>query len=412
MLESMLPQTVQNNQLSFGSILKKRSLTLEDEQLQQELNQLFIAQLLDEVISNALYEWELRKSTKTSDDDESDDESDREVQRRLQEINEQFARIPLPSNRDSRVTFSSHLISVDQFAECLETTVDSPTVCAPVCKTVRIPHVSMDIGPTSDFRSGDRVDANAILPVNLTVSFNVANGARQFRIVQYKPRCKDPSDESSINQEDHHTNRLTNGSEATPHVDSSGDIGSPSIVANHDKAAQSNSPTKNCPLKKSHSNTTIQRAVPSTTKHKGPIWSGDSSRPRTKDTERNVNSTGSVDVSINDDTYTYIYNSCYLLPQLSQVSIWLRTMRGIISDLSTIYSNKPVVNFDSLIWLRKKAREREQQIKEARERLHVTRQLMRRSKRSAKISAVISQAQVYRLLQSDNNLHTRFLAQG
>ncbi|KAF5401118.1 hypothetical protein PHET_05761 [Paragonimus heterotremus] len=444
MLESMLPQTVQSNQLSFGSILKKRSITLEEEHLQQELNRLFIAQLLDEVISNALYELESKISTKMSYEDESDDESDLEVQRRLQEINEQFARMPLPSNRDSRVTFSSQLISVDQFSECLETAVDSSTVDAPVCKAVRIPHVHMDSGSTSDFRSGDGVDADERLPIIVTVSFNTVSGARQVRIMQYKTGFQEPSDKSTTVQEDQQTNRLMNSSKPTPYVDSGGDIRSPSIVANHDKSTQSNSPIKICPSKKSHSNTALQGAVPSTTKHKGPIWGGDSSRPRTNDTERNVNSTGSVDAWIRQKNRVYCAQrkaemEHHLRAQEErkqkeladqkererQLSAWLksksiqthqeRTLKQCQDAerrfFATAHSKEQCERAYNE-WLRKKAREREQQIKEARERLHVTRQLMRRSKRSAKISAVISQAQVYRLLQPDNTLHTRFLAQG
>ncbi|KAF7255389.1 hypothetical protein EG68_08210 [Paragonimus skrjabini miyazakii] len=444
MLESMLPQTVQNNQLSFGSILKKRSVTLEDEHLQQELDQLFIAQLLDEVISNALYELESRKFTQTSDEDVSDDESDLEVQQRLQEINEQFARMPLPSNRDSRVTFSSHLISVDQFSECLETTVDSSTVCAPVCKAVRIPHVHMDSGSTSDFRSGDGVDANERLPITVTVSFNAVSGARQVRIVQYKTGFQETPNKSSITQKDQQINRLANSSKPTPHVDSGGDIRSPSIVTNHDKSAQSKSPIKNCPSKKSHSNTAFQGTVPSTTKHKGPIWSGDSSRPKTSDTERNVSTTGPVDAWIRQKNRVYCAQrkaemEHHLRTQEErkqkeladqkererQLSAWLKSKSIQTHQEQTLKQcqdaerrffttahSKEQCERAYKEWLRKKAREREQQIKEAKARLHVTRQLMRRSKQSAKISAAISQAQVYRLLQPDNNLHTRFLVQG
>ncbi|KAF8566128.1 hypothetical protein P879_07252 [Paragonimus westermani] len=445
MLETMLPQTVQNNQLFSGSILKKRSCTLEDEHLEQELNQLFIAQLLDEVISNALYELELGRPNKTLDEDNSDDESDLEVQRRLQEINEQFARMPLPSNRDSRVTFSSNLISVDQSSECLETAVDSPTVCAPGCTAVRIPHVTMDSKSNSAFvPSDDGDDARARLPITMMVSFNALSGARQVKIIQRKMDCREPSNELTVIQDDQQTNRLTSSNKPMPHVDSSGDIRSPPIVANHDSAAQSNEPIENGPRKKSRSNTAFQRVIPSTTKHKGPIWSGDSSHPRTCSTERNVHTTGSVNGWMRQKNRVHCAQrktemEHHLRDQEERKQKELADQKECERQLSAWLKSKSIQTHHERTlkqcqeaerrfftaahsreqceraykeWLRKKAREREQQMKEARERLHMTRQLMRRSKRSAEISAVISQAQVYRLLQPDNNLRTRFLAQG
>ncbi|CAH8492035.1 unnamed protein product [Dicrocoelium dendriticum] len=96
---------VPSKEAASGSILKKRYE--EDPIFQKEMATAYVLRLLEQIVSDAIYEAESAapEESRYHSEEDSDDSSDHYALSRLDQINEEFARMPTPQNKDRRVNF-------------------------------------------------------------------------------------------------------------------------------------------------------------------------------------------------------------------------------------------------------------------------------------------------------------------